>query len=467
MGRCRNFYKIWLAFIFAVGIVLRSFLYFKNPSLWGDEASLAINILNNSYLELFKGLSHLQAAPVGFTILEKFIIDLTKPKSMYMCDLLLRFIPYFAGIISIPFFYCLSKSVFGENKNSILLSLSLFVFNPAAVIYSAQLKQYSLELLLSIILIIVFYRLIVESEMKWTDVFIVSIIPWFSYSSFFIIFSGFAILLFRNIEFLKILVLPFILSVTVYYFLSLKSVFAVNYSGMDIYWKNAYAFMDFLHPMRFLVRTGELFVMTKFLAVFAGVIIFISYVFVYIQEKDLYKKLLWIGSLILVLIASMLHKYPYCARLILFLLPFFIIAMTSVRGWVGFLSKFMILGISLYSLFNFTPDAQEVCYSYAREAVSYLENNIKEDDVIVMDAEFSDYDVYFYRTNIKNKIVRLPVVCIKKDIDRCKAFVKDLEYKNYYFLSSSYYVKEVVGDMYEEPKLGFWPKKCKMVYVRK
>ena len=44
--------------IISFGIFLRLYAYFNGLSFWGDEAALALNIMNKSYLELFKGLDY-------------------------------------------------------------------------------------------------------------------------------------------------------------------------------------------------------------------------------------------------------------------------------------------------------------------------------------------------------------------------------------------------------------------------
>lgn len=45
-------YKWGLILLFGVGIILRLVLFLQNPSLWGDEAALALNVCNKSYEQL-------------------------------------------------------------------------------------------------------------------------------------------------------------------------------------------------------------------------------------------------------------------------------------------------------------------------------------------------------------------------------------------------------------------------------
>ena len=62
----------WL--LVAVGIILRIRQYLANRSLWGDETSLAVNIVSRSFIGLTEPLGFHQAAPVGFLFIEKILI---------------------------------------------------------------------------------------------------------------------------------------------------------------------------------------------------------------------------------------------------------------------------------------------------------------------------------------------------------------------------------------------------------
>ena len=53
----------WLVLL---GLVPRVVRYLANRSLWGDEAALAVNIVERSFGELLGPLEYNQAAPVGF-----------------------------------------------------------------------------------------------------------------------------------------------------------------------------------------------------------------------------------------------------------------------------------------------------------------------------------------------------------------------------------------------------------------
>ena len=57
--------------VFAVGIILPCIQYIFNRSLWLDEATLSLNIVGKSALELLHPLDYLQVAPVLFLEISK------------------------------------------------------------------------------------------------------------------------------------------------------------------------------------------------------------------------------------------------------------------------------------------------------------------------------------------------------------------------------------------------------------
>ncbi|MBC6474379.1 MAG: hypothetical protein GDA48_17475 [Hormoscilla sp. GM102CHS1] len=72
-----GFYKPILPYlIIAFGVAVRLVQYLSNRSLWADEAVLALNIVNRSYLELLQPLDYDQGAPIGFLMVEKFAVQI-------------------------------------------------------------------------------------------------------------------------------------------------------------------------------------------------------------------------------------------------------------------------------------------------------------------------------------------------------------------------------------------------------
>jgi len=136
---------VWI--IMGIGVLLRFVHYLGRGSLWADEASLALNICKRNYLQLFQPLEYGQTAPIFFLLSTNFVTNI-----FGISEPTLRFLPFMAGVVSIVLFVRLARKMLGSRE--ILLGLVLFVFSPQLIFYSAEFKQYSLDLLLSMVAIL-------------------------------------------------------------------------------------------------------------------------------------------------------------------------------------------------------------------------------------------------------------------------------------------------------------------------
>lgn len=426
-----KFYKLALISIFAAGILLRIFVYCRNISFWGDEASIALNLINKSYLELFKGLDYLQVAPPGFLILSKFILNIFNPKIDYIRDLLLRFFPFVFSCLSLLVFYKFSKN-FIKDKKTLLFASTLFAFNPCAILYAAQLKQYSLELLVSVVLMSLFYRIIITNKIRIADFVLIPLSMWFSLSSLIISASGFIILLFKkSFNFIKLLP-AYLLSFVVFYFFSLKSIKQVNYAGMYHWWSTGYGFFDLRHPMRLFIRFGELFSFDKTSAECLGIffIFLILFSLIFSKKFNLLSKVFLSLPILITIILSGLSLYPIEARLILFLLPSFsiIIALNDdwkLRDWL--ISFFCIASFSASIYYSINPYK---FYTSSREVVRWLKNHYDGKSEIILDNSWHRYGYYLQDYN---NIRLLNSSCYPYG-DLCKSELESLNPGTYYML---------------------------------
>ena len=426
-----KFYKLALISIFAAGILLRLFVYCRNISFWGDEASIALNLINKSYLELFKGLDYLQVAPPGFLILSKFILNIFNPKIDYIRDLLLRFFPFVFSCLSLLVFYKFSKN-FIKDKKTLLFASTLFAFNPCAILYAAQLKQYSLELLVSVVLMSLFYRIIITNKIRIADFVLIPLSMWFSLSSLIISASGFIILLFKkSFNFIKLLP-AYLLSFVVFYFFSLKSIKQVNYAGMYHWWSTGYGFFDLRHPMRLFIRFGELFSFDKTSAECLGIffIFLILFSLIFSKKFNLLSKVFLSLPILITIILSGLSLYPIEARLILFLLPSFsiIIALNDdwkLRDWL--ISFFCIASFSASIYYSINPYK---FYTSSREVVRWLKNHYDGKSEIILDNSWHRYGYYLQDYNN----IRLLNSSCSPYGDLCKSELESLNPGTYYML---------------------------------
>lgn len=132
----------------AVGVVLRSVHYAFDRSLWIDESFIALNVLTKPWHSLAGTLDYTQGAPLGFLAAEKALTD-AFGSSAYV----LRLVPYLAALAALPAFLWLSRRVLpalGAN-----VALALFVVCASLSDYGDQVKQYSLDVAVTIVLLAV------------------------------------------------------------------------------------------------------------------------------------------------------------------------------------------------------------------------------------------------------------------------------------------------------------------------
>jgi 4-amino-4-deoxy-L-arabinose transferase-like glycosyltransferase len=158
-------------------------LAFWFGSLWGDEVWLAINLVNRSYGELLAPLDHNQAAPPAFLWIEKLAIQV-----FGNTEYALRLFPLICGIISILAFYKLAT--WALSGIAVPIALLLFTCLRYPIYYATEVKQYSTDmmiaLLLSLLLIPLQGQLLKKSRALLVG-FMGGITVWFSYPAIFVL----------------------------------------------------------------------------------------------------------------------------------------------------------------------------------------------------------------------------------------------------------------------------------------
>ncbi|HKY55202.1 MAG TPA: glycosyltransferase family 39 protein, partial [Anaerolineales bacterium] len=130
--------------ILLAGFVLRLRQYLIGRSLWLDEAMLALNIVDRGFGDLFKPLDYDQGAPIGFMLIEKtFSLILGRN------EFSLRLFPFLVGLISLWLFYLLLKHF--THGTGLWVGLALFAFNPRLIYYSSEVKQYIVDVTITIL----------------------------------------------------------------------------------------------------------------------------------------------------------------------------------------------------------------------------------------------------------------------------------------------------------------------------
>jgi hypothetical protein len=129
--------------VILIGFTARVRQYAAGASLWVDEVALALNIIRGSWAELLRPLNYLQGAPVGFLWLSKLAVTLGNDGEMW-----LRLVPLLAGLLALVLFPFVARHYL--SRNATLFGLLLLALSPRLIYYSAEVKQYSLDVLVTI-----------------------------------------------------------------------------------------------------------------------------------------------------------------------------------------------------------------------------------------------------------------------------------------------------------------------------
>lgn len=131
-----------------VGVALRLWQYFANPSLWVDEAAVARNVLDRDVAHLLGGLDYGQVAPPGFLLGVK-LSALLFGGSEYA----LRIVPLLAGVAGPVLFYFVARAVL--RPLGTIVATSLFSLAVPLIFFSANLKQYSTDVAMTLLVLVI------------------------------------------------------------------------------------------------------------------------------------------------------------------------------------------------------------------------------------------------------------------------------------------------------------------------
>ena len=142
-------YRRTLSALVALGAALRVWQYLADMSMWFDEFSIARNIGERSFVQLLtQPLAYEQTAPLGFLA----AVDIAK-RLFGTSDMSLRLFPFLCGIAALFVFRRLAeRALVGV---AIPIAVGLFALSPPLIRYSAELKQYGGDVLVTSLLMLV------------------------------------------------------------------------------------------------------------------------------------------------------------------------------------------------------------------------------------------------------------------------------------------------------------------------
>jgi hypothetical protein len=135
------------------GCALRLFQYARSGSFWLDEAWLATNVASRPLGRLLtEPLDYGQAAPPAFLVLSRLVGVLSG-----MSDQALRLVPCAAGIAALALAVVLSRQTL-RTRAARAAFVGAVAFSPALVYYTSEFKQYSLDVLATLALVVLALR---------------------------------------------------------------------------------------------------------------------------------------------------------------------------------------------------------------------------------------------------------------------------------------------------------------------
>lgn len=383
----------WL--IICLGVVLRLAQYLFNRSLWLDESLLALNITNRSFSELLEPLDYYQGAPVGFLILEKLAIQ-----AFGNNDYVLRLLPFLSGIISLFLFYQVARRLI--QPQSVPLALGLFAISGPLIYYSSEVKQYSSDVAIALLLLYAVLDLVQSSNLNASRIALYAVLGaaaiWFSHPATFVLAGAGASLTlldlsrreWARIRRLSMIYLLWALSLVAFYFVSLRDLCS-NDVLLD-YWTGAFMplSLDFSWYIDSFFRLFERAAGLSMSGI-AALTFLVGCVSMFSKRKEILFTL--ISPVILVLLASGFHKYPFAGRFLLFIVPSLLLLIADGAGQIRqkTMHSAAVVGIVLIGLLFLHPSylasyhlvrprtKQEV-----KPVIAYLEEHRQDGDVLYL-----------------------------------------------------------------------------------
>lgn len=411
------------------GLLIRFYHFFYDRSLWMDEVYLSSSLLKKDYFDLaMKPLFYQQKAPIGFLWLVRFMVE-----AFGNTELCLRIIPLISGIVSIFLFIPVSR--YFLPIPGAVLAMGILCLSPALIYHSVEIKQYSTELLATVLSLYLFIKYIQANDLKKMLIWGIlgALILWFSYSAIFIL-AGIAIglstfyLLTKNIKQFSISILPFSLWLIsfalnylmfthkhaesqwiAYWFRSYHNFMPfppTSFADIKWFFLNIYRMMDY--PLGLLWNFHNIPSLFGILVKmpFIPIALLLTGAFAFVKGNKINALVIFVPVL-LTLIASGLELYPLTERFWVFISPVFILMIA--KGFSHIATKFRFGKLTvLFFLLVMTPAILQSAASmmkpeqfyvhkksFQREALQFVNRNyIADDAVYVYWNNLPGYKVY-------------------------------------------------------------------------
>jgi hypothetical protein len=357
---------IYLPFIILiVGIVFRLIVLLQNRNLLIDEVNVARNLYERSYTTLLSPLHYEQFAPPVFLWVCKWCM-----LHFGAYEWSLRLFPFVASVIGFLLFYALLKKC--KIKSALFYPLSIVATGMIYVRYATELKQYTSDLMvvMALLYMALHYDFFTTPKRKFILIWILagSVAIWLSMPSVFVltgivayyIFQCYHTQNFKNLGLYLVIPVLWLAQFALYYKLllapSIQSDYLQNWHQQHmLMWPTSMSNCkhNFDALAHYFSMMGGHWVLSS---VFNLLLLVIG--IVYLTKKDWAKCILFVLPLLLLLLASLLHKFTLLPRVCLFSYPIVLLLMAQGFEFIlhgnqhkGF--KLLACVVGVYTLFMF------------------------------------------------------------------------------------------------------------------
>lgn len=335
-----------------VGVIWRTVRYALGFPIWGDEAFVAVDFVVRNFGEMIQPSVYGQIQPIPFMWAELAIT-----RALGLSEWALHLLPYVSGIVALLLFWRFAPQVLP--KRAALLAIGIFAASMYIVRHATEVKPYSTDLLISLALTMLAWRLFRRpySINRWIVLVVFTgVAVWCSYPA---VFVGGSVGLLLTWMLLRGNFQPRILlgwlafgvvfcgSFMVMYFFVARphAEFAARLTEIDMW---TLAFPPLAEPWKLplwlvAIHTGEMFAYPHGGKPPGSVVTFILVVIgsVRLWRTNRPLLLLLLGPLPLTFCAAALHTYPYggSARTSLYMAPAF--CLLAGLGWSTILRVFL------------------------------------------------------------------------------------------------------------------------------
>lgn len=170
-------WRRWVLAICGAGALLRLFAWWRGLPMWKDELWLVDNLASRGPMELFGALESAQAAPWGFLVVYDTVHAVSGGSAFA-----LRAISLLASVTAICVFATFLRERYGR-RSWTLIALGLLVFAPVLIYQAAEIKPYSIDVLVVCVLLLVWHR----HGLGPRTILAGALAPWLSFPSVFVL----------------------------------------------------------------------------------------------------------------------------------------------------------------------------------------------------------------------------------------------------------------------------------------